>query len=330
RWADAEGYIENLKKWKFLKDLYPQKIGYISAPFDSSLVSLDLSDKKPLELGIDKILNLINNKIKNILVDEQKKKYEQQLLGNKSNKEGFKEFLERAGGYFSFESTLEKVSIGHMTSNEIRFYKQIINMVAGAMLFLAENPPHGPDRKKVLLVDNNPDRELCDIDKRFEEIIKNCKNGDGADTGKSITLREVLSLMGDFVEAYYYTGDFRSLYNTLLEIKQEEPLSIEVFKDSPNSDHKEKESVDIKDLDFILVDIFLGEEEPSGIDIINLLAVKYPAIPCFALSVCDDFDIIKYATGKGADYYIIKNQIFSILYIYYRYIAEMGKLIKLL
>jgi CheY-like chemotaxis protein len=82
----------------------------------------------------------------------------------------------------------------------------------------------------------------------------------------------------------------------------------------------------IKDFDFILVDIYLGEDEPNGIELIKLLTAKYPNIPSFALSVSDDFSIMKDAIKEGADYYILKNQIFSLLYVYYTYLKEIGEI----
>jgi CheY-like chemotaxis protein len=167
--------------------------------------------------------------------------------------------------------------------------------------------------KKVLLIDNNPKRKMVEIDTRFKEILKD-----------DVRLNEIIEWMKGFIEIYYYTKEFRSLYQKLNKVEKEEDFEIKVIKGPMGSGGEENKN--IKDFDFILVDIYLGEDEPNGIELIKLLTAKYPNIPSFALSVSDDFSIMKDAIKEGADYYILKNQIFSLLYVYYTYLKEIGEI----
>jgi CheY-like chemotaxis protein len=228
-------------------------------------------------------------------------------------------FLQEAGEFFSAEDLIEKGAIGHATGDVARFLHQMANLLAGCILFLKENSK----RKKVLLIDNNPERKMVEIDTRFKEILL-----------ESVQLNQIIEWMEGFIEIYYYTKEFRSLYQKLNKVEEEEDFEIKVIKGplvkNEKENKEERVNMNIKDFDFILVDIYLGEDEPNGIELIKLLTAKYPNIPSFALSVSDDFSIMKDAIKEGADYYILKNQIFSLLYVYYTYLKEIGEILEFL
>jgi len=242
-------------------------------------------------------------------------------------------FLQEVGEFFSAEDLIEKGAIGHAAGNVARFLHQMANLLAGCILFekekklkleTQEEKVSGQSQKKniqndinkskkVLLIDNNPKRKMVEIDTRFKEILKD-----------DVRLNEIIEWMKGFIEIYYYTKEFRSLYQKLNKVEKEEDFEIKVIKGPMGSGGEENKN--IKDFDFILVDIYLGEDEPNGIELIKLLTAKYPNIPSFALSVSDDFSIMKDAIKEGADYYILKNQIFSLLYVYYTYLKEIGEI----
>jgi len=299
-WDDTEGYLDKIEEWKYLYELFPEKVGYVSAPFNPELMLIDIAE-------INKSLNINVKKI-----DELWKKIRNKININIIHK-NLKFFFREAGEYFSAENLTEKGAITHETAEQTRFLQQLANLVAGCILFLKED---NSEPKKVLLLDNNPERKMVDIDTHFEAIFK-----------KNIipTLKDILEWMEGFIDIYYYKKEFATLSQKLAQVEQEEDETLKV-----TGKNRSKNEVRIKDFDFILVDIFLGENQPNGIEIIKLLTSKYPSIPCFALSVSDDFSIIRDAIKEGADYYILKNQIFSVLYIYYSYLKELGKILEFL
>jgi hypothetical protein len=235
-YEDTEGYLKEISKWKFFYELFREHIGYVSCPFKPELMWIPKKDTgEPIYLCLEKI-NALWKKIRNFL----KKNSE---INKEANKfKTLNTFLQEAGKFFSAEDLIEKGVIGHATGDMARFLHQMANLLAGCILFLKENS----EPKKVLLIDNNPKRKMIEIDTRFKEILTD-----------DVRLNGIIEWMDGFIEIYYYTKEFRSLYQKLNK---------------------------------------------------------------------DDFSIIKDAIKEGADYYILKNQIFSLLYVYYTYLEEIGEI----
>ena len=113
------------------------------------------------------------------------------------------------------------------------------------------------------------------------------------------------------------------------EKRESEILSdIEPLNADPKPDQQESIS-SFDNIDLILIDIFLGKDtELSGLEFLRLFTLLYPEIPAFILSVSEDTEIIGKAVEQGADYYILKKNIFSLPYLYDKYINDLGKLIN--
>ncbi len=181
------------------------------------------------------------------------------------------------------------------------------------------------ERLKVLLIENKPCRSLLTIDKRFEDVL----NGD-------MSLKNALIKSFDLVgnsSLYIRKENFHGLYSCLLEAKQKKEKSVpircnpleDITCDSRNE--QANTEVSLNDLNMILVDIYLEEEGIDGVDFINVLREVSPYIPTFILSITSDYETIQRAFSRGADLYIIKNQVFSVPFLYDAYINEMGELI---
>jgi len=96
-----------------------------------------------------------------------------------------------------------------------------------------------------------------------------------------------------------------------------------------NDDGSDTWSVYLDDMNLILVDIFLGSEF-DGVDFVNVLREIVPHVPTFILSITNDYRVVQEAFARGADFYITKNQLFSVPFLYDAYINEMGEVIKLI
>jgi CheY-like chemotaxis protein len=177
------------------------------------------------------------------------------------------------------------------------------------------------EKFEVLWIENNA-RPLLEIDNRFKEVLKN----------KSLNLKDALinafSLI-DNSSIYLYEKDFQNLYNYLLEAKQKKEKKISINCKLIKGDVNV--SISLNDISMILVDISLEEEgrkvEVDGVDFVNVLREVCPHIPVFILSIIGDYNTIQKAFSKGADFYVTKNQVFSVPFLYEAYIIEMGELI---
>jgi CheY-like chemotaxis protein len=95
-----------------------------------------------------------------------------------------------------------------------------------------------------------------------------------------------------------------------------------------NASKKEIKLQEINDYSLILVDIFLeegSERKVSGLDFIRAFTNFFPHIPAFILSVCDDYEVIADAVKGGADFYILKSDIFSMPFAYFLYLRKLSK-----
>jgi len=303
-YEDNDEYLKKITEWKFLYELFPERIGYMSAPFKPELMWIPKQDYE-YKLNLENIKSIFDT------ISRLTRKIKKNFLLNKNLEDPYY-FIKIAGRYFTTEDMAEKYSIGHETAEQSRFLHQMSNLLAG-LIKVIKNNKNGSNMKHVLIIDNNIKRYINEIDTRFKEIFK-----------KNTTLEEIIESCSIIIETYYYDSNFNNLYSMLSHVKKDEEFTINVKKNGSG----EIVTKDInKDFECILVDIFLGEDVPSGVELMQLLTSKFPHVPSFALSVSDDFGIIKDAIKEGADYYILKNQIFSLPFVYYTYIEELGKII---
>ena len=179
----------------------------------------------------------------------------------------------------------------------------------------------GKSSAYILWIDNNPERELSNIDERFKEFIKS-----------KLKLEDLLYEIENTFENYsFYIYDKGKHLNSFKELKKyletQGKRAKKLFARTPLK--KEYIQISLKDFDFILIDIFIGEKF-DGIDLLKLFTIHFPEIPAFVLSVSDDYDTIASAIQEGADYYILKTQVLSIPYLYYQYLEKLGGIISLL
>ncbi len=93
--------------------------------------------------------------------------------------------------------------------------------------------------------------------------------------------------------------------------------------------NKGSNNLSFKKIDLILIDIFLDEEATlSGLDFLRLFTILHPEIPAFILSGSEDTEVIGKTIKGKADYYILKKNIFSLPFIYYKYLDDLGALIN--
>jgi len=177
---------------------------------------------------------------------------------------------------------------------------------------------------KVLWIENNPYRALSTIDERFVKVLKN-KN-----LGLKDALINTFSLI-DNSSVYLYKEDFQTLYKDLVATKQKKKKTITIPCELLKKEGDEPCSISIDDLNMVLVDIALEEgdrkAEVDGIDFANALREVCPHIPVFIFSVIGDFETIHTALANGADFYITKNQVFSVPFLYHAYVTDIGELI---
>lgn len=287
-------YIENAQEWKLFDELFHERIGYVSVPFDPEL--LFVRKKDPIDI------NLIS--IKKVIEGINK------LLEKDSCVE-FQDIFFSGSGRFEYKDVGEEARFGHESQPKARLRAQLINMIEGLVRFEKGKK----EKLRVLLIDNNPGRELNKIDSRFEGLFK-----------EKVTLKDVLDCFKVYFTVYYYMRDFSDLYKNISKIKENESLIIDV--EEKNHEKNTLKKVKVDKFDFILVDMFLGEDQPNGTAFIHILAQKYPHIPAFILSVSDDFRVIRRAIKEGADFYLIKNQILSLPYIYWNYLEEIGRILN--
>ena len=197
-----------------------------------------------------------------------------------------------------------------------KFLSQIFDLAYASIMHSTESKQFN-----ILWIDNNPERELSNIDERFKEFIKS-----------KLKLEDLLYEIENTFENYsFYIYDKGKHLNSFKELKKyletQGKRAKKLFARTPLK--KEYIQISLKDFDFILIDIFIGEKF-DGIDLLKLFTIHFPEIPAFVLSVSDDYDTIASAIQEGADYYILKTQVLSIPYLYYQYLEKLGGIISLL
>ena len=194
---------------------------------------------------------------------------------------------------------------------------------------------------KVLWIENNPERIMPEIDKRWDnfesqliDIEKLVKNESGESLSDKKICRILSYIFNSFGgEIYIYTRNFRKLRDKLIEAwKKGQDLSVKCKKLSDVCDkttHTPTYSISLQnDIDFVLIDIFLGEGEVDGLEIVKLLREIAPHVPAFTFSIANDYQVTRKTILNGSDFHIHKTQVFSIPYAYYAYINIIGPLIN--
>lgn len=312
---------ENIRKFKYFYEVFPEICGYVSAPFNQGLVRLEKEKIKNEKLG-----NLIG-----LLKEANDKLYEK--IKNTLTKDNLliklSDFFEQAWQYFGVDPE-EREEIGHKRDKEdqgIRNLKiQISNLIAGFVRIRMM----GEERLKLLLIDNKPDRPLETIDKRFEGMFKKIPTQSGDE--RSFSIEDVFKLFEDFIDIYIYDGKvltFKKFEEEIEKVKREaKPQIVIPCKELADGGNVTKEISTSDTFDLILVDMYLGKDEPDGIEVLNQLTDIFPHIPAFVLSISEDFEVMHKAAEAGADYYIIKNQTFSVPYAYCKYLENIGGILK--
>lgn len=296
----------NAKQFSYFYKIFPEICGYFGSPFNPGLVRAGKKDLKDF------------NKI-NKLLDEVEALYTK-IKKSFKDADDLENFFKEAGQYFGKDPE-EREEISHAESGKSQGIRnsriQVANLIAGIVGIknMKKN-----EKVKLLLIDNDPTRKLIKIDQRFVEVFEN----------KEFAIINIFELFRDFIETYIYeyedkTLPFKSFVEKLKRAKQEDEPKIELSCKRLNGVSEIK---NLNDFDLILVDMYLGKDEPDGIEILHQLTDVFPQIPAFVLSVSDDFEVMHRAAEVGADYYIIKNQTFSIPYAYCKYLENIGEILK--
>jgi CheY-like chemotaxis protein len=186
-----------------------------------------------------------------------------------------------------------------------------------------------------------PEDGISALIKKLKEIVE--KLGDNISNGSSLEfcLKKIEDLFGDY-KFWIYKEDFPFLKDKLDSIlddkknkQKKQKAEVEISKkvklindDSNKTEHKNSD-LDFKNIDLILIDIFLDKEAKlSGIDFLTRFTLLYPEIPAFIMSGSEDTEVIGETIKGKADYYILKKHIFSLPFIYYKYLDELGRLIS--
>lgn len=305
--------VNNIKDFKYFYDIFPEICAYIPAPFKPSC--------------LNRLDAIVPDRIKSLTLELKKtyKNIKSKIKGRKIPK-NFSEFLKDAGDYFGAGvEERERVSHGKSKENQgVRKLKiQVANLIAGIARMKLMKLRQNENKIKVLLIDNNPEKDIAEIDERYSGLFK-----------KSLTIEEVFKLMKDSLETYFYEykenmkdiPSYKEFLKDLKKMKEEKKPEIKVKCRKAGKDEYSAEF--ISSFDLILVDMYLGEEQPDGIEILNNLTEVCPEVPAFVLSISDDFEVIHKAAKAGADYYIIKNQVFSLPFVYYKYLENVGKILN--
>ena len=293
--------------------------GFLGEMFPSSVKLVDLSNIHPISFSFDS-----GRGIDLAPLQEDFDRVKQILKDAMFPELSLYEFSGKYGKHFSSEP---KAVQGHQSEDEVRFFGQMILYLGGMQLlrnlgFSSEAP------LKILYIENNIERKMETIDSRLAKFLK-------AET----SLKDVINVLFNnsrLFEFYIHDGreeKYGELYRKLLaKVGKGNPedAKVRVKKLDNEGNLFEYGEVPLRNFNFILVDIFLGNDVPDGVDFINLFRELIPHVPAFILSMSDSVFTIQEAIKKGADFYIMKNQIFSLPLTYVKYINSMGEAIKLL
>jgi len=221
-------------------------------------------------------------------------------------------FLQNVGSFENERRTRE--ILGHEGEFKENVRLQVWDLLK-AILLRDDKPLN------VLIIENRPGRLLSEIDERFNNVLKEKNN---------FSLKQALNaIFGRLGKSIIYIRDdkFDELYEQFIKAKQKKQKKTVINCKKLTNDSSNYLSVNIDNMHLILVDIFLGEKV-DGVDFVNVLREIVPHVPTFILSVTNDYRVVQQAFDRGADFYITKNQLFSVPFLYDAYINEMGEVIK--
>jgi len=295
-----DGYF---KDFEYLYKIFSDVFGYVSVPFNP----LFLKCVKGFNSGIIKEIEKFYEDIKkDAISDEISKEWS-----------SFQSFIKNAGNYFGLTTEeITETSHGEEENQGLRRMKiQIANLIAGVIKIKIKG-----EKIKILWIDNKPEKTFKKIDERFK--FKN----------SNFCIEDLFGKLSDYdIETYIYDGEIDSFEKFIIDlkkIKEEKNPQINIYCRKPGNSKDNQVKVNLVDFNLFLVDLYLGKNKPTGIEILHNLTEIFPHIPSFVLSVSDDFLLINKSIGSGADYYIIKNQSFSIPYAYLKYLDEIGKILN--
>ena len=311
--------FESIRQFRFFYKIFRDFIGYISTPFNPKYITIH--DSKKFENSLKKVQEsleglLKNNKLKDLLGEAKINTEKEKIII---------EIFTKLGCYLGIDiKTREKIIHEARGQGEVNFLIQLASMFAGLIKLVLEKGSLAVSQRekiKLLLIDNNPAQNLKNIDERYS-FLKN-----------DIELNEIFLLFSPIIETYIFDGkvknrDFSWFLNELKKRKEKKgPFD---FPCKKCGDYKEieYEYKALESFDAILVDMYLNSGQPDGLEILKELTEAYPEIPAFVLSVSDDFALIRRAIKHGADYYIIKNQTFSIPYMLWDYMKSIGEILE--
>ncbi|MCD6101158.1 MAG: response regulator [Candidatus Marinimicrobia bacterium] len=315
---DKPGYASALE-FRFFHKVFPELVGYVGAPFDPQYAVIH--DAKKLT---GKNFGGIKNSLEDILSNRNYEKIKNTTL--KDVPKSWVEVFTKLGRYFDTEiEGRERIfhDAGGQGQGKMNLLIQLANMFAGIIrLKLARHASMSSEGNydaeiKLLLIDNNPGQFLANMDERYKFL--------------DMKLNEVFLLFKPVIKTYIFDGnagskDFKWFLKDLKERKEnKKSLSLPCKKCSEGASFEE---TNIEEFDAILVDMYLNSGQPDGLEILHQLTEVYPQIPAFVLSVSDDFALIRRAIQRGADYYIIKNQVFSVPYVLWDYIRSIGEILE--
>ena len=189
----------------------------------------------------------------------------------------------------------------------------------------------------VLVIENKPEGEIKELSLMHASSASNNKD--------KVTLNSCFLQIQELFDGYQFwihEKDVPALnaskeeLNSLLDnTKDRKEIEKNILKrinklSSPNeSPNKGSNDLSFKKIDLILIDIFLDEGANfSGLDFLRLFTILHPEIPAFILSGSEDTEVIGKTIKGKADYYILKKNIFSLPFIYYKYLDDLGALIN--
>ena len=188
------------------------------------------------------------------------------------------------------------------------------------------------NRFNVLLIENNPHGPIKEL--------KNLPKGEKDSIDLTFCLKKIETLFDGYkFWIYPKEADYQSLRNMLNSMLDDQAnrknLETEIFRrvkpidDTTNKANHKNGDLTFKNIDLILIDIFLDEGATlSGLDFLRLFTTLYPEIPAFILSVSEDTEVITETIKGKADYYILKKNIFSLPFLFYEYLSDLGILIN--
>lgn len=156
-------------------------------------------------------------------------------------------------------------------------------------------------KQKILVVDNALDDETTKV---LEFIHKHFKE----------------------MEFYLLDSKFEELKNKNPELSKIEKLVLDGVGFKWQGTEK---SLHFDDFDLVLQDLYLGEGEIQGEDLLFYYMDNSPQVPVFVFSIMEDFDLIREVLKRGADYFIPKRLTIGIPHNILKYQERLGKLLLL-